>query len=100
MNKKQETNSSVTGSYSPTLGSYLRGQLLVFDGEYRTKEIDILFGIHPKSKAVESLKYEKLLPDGQPYVPDPSMNQTDPVNLIERLTLKNALIALQEKNTL
>ena len=78
--------------------SYLRGQLLIFDGDYRSKEIDILFGIHPATKVIESLTYERLLPDGQPYVPDPSTNYTDPINLIERLTLKTTLIGIQVKN--
>ena len=72
--------------------------MLLFEGDYRTKEIDILFGIHPATKVIESLTYEKLLPDGKPYVPDPSVEQVEPPNLIERLTLKNSLIGIQVKN--
>ena len=77
-----------------TLQSYLHSQVLLFNGDYRSKEVDIMFGIHPATKVIEELTYEKLLPDGKPYIPDPSTNYTDPINLIERLTLKNALIGI------
>ena len=50
--------------------------MIMFDGMFRKKEIDILFSIHPSTKVIDSMNYQKLL-DGEPYVSDPAENQTD-----------------------
>ena len=74
------------------LQSYIRGQLILFDGNFRDKEVDILFGVHPASKVIESMTYANLTPD------DPARDFTDPDNQIESLTLTNCLIGIQYKS--
>ena len=65
--------------------------MILFEGQFREKEMDILFAIHPSTKVIENLSYTKLL-NGEPYVS--SKNSTEPENLVERLTLTNALIGI------
>ena len=70
--------------------------MILFEGQFREKEIDILFAIHPSTKVIENLTYSKLF-NGKPYISDASSNDTEPENLIESLTLTNTLIGIQYK---
>ena len=88
-----EAESTSDSQVSKSLQTAFRGKLILFEGQFREKEIDIMFAIHPTSKMITSLSYEKLL-NGQPFVSDPSRNDTEPDNLIESLTLTNVLVGI------
>ena len=84
--------------------------MILFDGHYREKEIDIFFAVNPTSVTTSSkLEYHQLLPSGERYVPPVQQNntenittvvQTADVNLVESLYLENAMIGIQIKNRL
>ena len=91
--------------------------MILFDGHYREKEIDIFFAVNPTSVTTSSkLEYHQLLPNGERYVPPVQQNntesaegddgkvnsvvQTADVNLVESLYLENAMIGIQIKNRL
>ena len=100
--------------------------MILFDGHYREKEIDIFFALNPTSvTAMSKLEYQQLLPSGERYVPPVQQNDieaadgeeaskdvknekadtgseilTTDVNLVESLYLENAMIGIQIKNRL
>ena len=91
--------------------------MILFDGHFREKEIDIFFAVNPTSITTSSkLEYHQLLPSGERYVPPEQKNNTvsvdyseaginsvkeiADVNLVESLYLENAMIGIQIKNRL
>ena len=93
--------------------------MILFDGHYREKEIDIFFAVNPTSVTTSAkIEYHQLLPSGERYVPPVQQNgtesaesddgeaninsvkQTADVNLVESLYLENAMIGIQIKNRL
>ena len=84
--------------------------MILFDGHYREKEIDIFFAVNPTSITTSSkLEYHQLLPSGERYVPknetaaddkDAKVEISADTELVESLYLENAKIGIQIKNRL
>lgn len=48
----------------------IRSKLIIFDGHYRDKEIDIFFSAAPNPDIVSKISYQRILPNGEIYVAD------------------------------
>lgn len=61
--------------------------MILFDGHYRQKEIDIYFAVNPKQDMLQNLVYSRFLPNGDPY-DGASLSETEqvfPAKVYERL---------------
>lgn len=78
----------------------MRGKLIIFDGHYRNKEIDIYFAVNPKQDILQNLVYSRFLPGGEPYngTTLSDSGKTLPEKIYERLEIHDALIGIQTKN--
>ncbi len=74
--------------------------MILFDGHYREKEIDVFFGVNPRNTMGQRLIYQQLLPSGEVYTPKDNENgtQSAPQGLLESIKLENAMIGFQLKH--
>mmetsp|Transcript_10885 Transcript_10885/g.14664 ORF Transcript_10885/g.14664 Transcript_10885/m.14664 type:complete len:80 (-) Transcript_10885:1799-2038(-) len=71
----------------------IRAKAILFDGDYREKEIDLYFAINPKSRIGDRLRFEQFTADGKPLnLTEYKDGKEIPENLIDKLTLENLLI--------
>ena len=75
--------------------------MILFDGYFREKEIDIFFAVNPKSDVAQNLIYSRSLPNGEPFTETAATNGTNkvvPTKIIESLRIEDALIGIQFKH--
>ena len=69
----------------------LSGKIILFDGDYREREINIYFAINPK---LEELTYSRLFPENGEFFDHGEIEVEEPEFLLERLHVKNALVGI------
>lgn len=109
--------SAITSLYDPLENqrssylSYIRGKVIIFDGEYRSKEMDIFFSINPILDPAQRLIYSVMKADGSPVLPDVSEatnatagNDTQAVHAFsgeafEKLEIRDMRLGVQVKRS-
>ena len=75
------------GSVHRGFRTSLRGKIIMFDGHYREREIDLFFAVNPQSDIAQNLIYSRMYANGTLVEDSPKnatiANQTDSKNATE-----------------